>query len=354
MIRPAARRAASWVLALAALPLLGGCGTEVAAQAGGDAAPVEATPSAPPDPSAGLPAGWRWESYRGVEVGVPGDWTYGSTGMRLTQWCAGNAKPSRGEVARPGSQTDALCLSKKTGPGARIAESGTFLAFASHWTGADAPKDEADRDVIERAGVTVIVQGKPSLRKRILATVREADVDANGCPATDPISAELGARPPAGTPVGDLTGVSALSACKYELPNGFAGTVPTGPTLTSSLALGRAQAQEVVAAIAGTPVGGGPDDPDSCLPKVSYGDEAIVLRVTSEQGLSRIFMRYSSCDHNGFDDGVAVRALSEKAAHPLVGGANFVSGSSGGGKLAILHPGADTSGAREKCACDAP
>jgi hypothetical protein len=353
MIRPAVRRAASWALALAALLLLGACGSEVAAQAG-DAAPTVATPSAPPDPSAGLPAGWRWESYRGVEVGVPDNWTYGSTGARLTQWCAGNAKPTRGEVARPGSQTDALCLSKKSGPGARIAESGTFVAFASHWTGADAPKDEADRDVIERAGVTVIVQGRPSLRKRILATVREAEVDANGCPSTDPISAELGARPPAGTPVGDLTAVTGLSACKYELPDGFAGTVPSGPTLMSSVSLRGAKAQEVVAAIAAAPAGGGPNDADSCLPKVSYGKEAIVLRVTSAQGLSRIYMRYSSCDHNGFDDGVAVRALSEEAAHPLVRGANFVSGYSGAGKLAILHPGADTSGAREKCACDVP
>src|SRR5690349_9741816 len=49
-----------------------------------------------------LPAGWRWESFGGLQVGVPGDWGWDSQALRLDAWCIkpGNHPPA---VARPGA-----------------------------------------------------------------------------------------------------------------------------------------------------------------------------------------------------------------------------------------------------------
>ena len=48
----------------------------------------------------------------------------------------------------------------------------------------------------------------------------------------------------------------------------------------------------------------------------------MVLHVTSEQGESTVHVRYSGCDHNGFDDGVTVRRLTRDAMQPLLAGPN--------------------------------
>lgn len=92
--------------------------------------------------------------------------------------------------------------------------------------------------------------------------------------------------------------------------------------------------------MAKAPLGGGPDNPDQCLPSVSYGDDVIVLFVRSAAGRSEVVLRYSGCDHNGFDDGIAVRQLTAKAVAPFVARSNTtLSGFSGGpDKTAILIP----------------
>src|SRR5947209_6900926 len=65
-----------------------------------------------------LPAGWRWESYGGVQVGVPVDWGWGNGTQRLSQWCTATkdeiAKPI---VGRPGRVTLVGCPgATKPGP----------------------------------------------------------------------------------------------------------------------------------------------------------------------------------------------------------------------------------------------
>jgi len=68
------------------------------------------------------------------------------------------------------------------------------------------------------------------------------------------------------------------------------------------------------------PVGGGPNRPDTCMKSYSYGEEAIVLRIRSAAGPTELVIRYSGCDHRGFDDGVAVRRLTAGALAPFIAG----------------------------------
>jgi len=52
-------------------------------------------------------------------------------------------------------------------------------------------------------------------------------------------------------------------------------------------------------------------------------------------------LRYSGCDHNGFDDGIAVRSLTAKTVGPFVAGPNQVYAFSGGSaKSTMLWPSA--------------
>lgn len=182
------------------------------------------------------------------------------------------------------------------------------------------------------------MQAPQPLRDQIVATIRTVTVDHNGCPVRDPISRNPAGRPEPAADVARLTEVSHVAACRYDLPRGFGDEPAPDPGLMSSVGLRGEAARRVVQAIAAGREGGGPNKPDSCLPEVSYGDEAIVVRATSAQGESRIYLRYNGCDHNGFDDGVAVRRLMRAAVVPLTTGANLPwSGSAA--TYELIHPG---------------
>ncbi len=126
---------------------------------------------------------------------------------------------------------------------------------------------------------------------RILGAVREVAPASAGCPATHPISADPAWRPTAAIPVGHLSDVTEVVACKYPLPIGDEATA-----LKSSVTLIGEPAADAMAGIADSDVGGGPDDPGECAESFAYGDEVIVLRVESGQGPSEIVLRYSGCE----------------------------------------------------------
>jgi hypothetical protein len=65
-----------------------------------------------------------------------------------------------------------------------------------------------------------------------------------------------------------------------------------------------------------------------------------VLRVTSGMGRSQIYLRYSSSDHNGFDDGHSVRRLDVKSVAPFIADANAVYGGGGSATAEIIWPNA--------------
>ncbi len=292
-----------------------------------------------------LPEGWRWESYGGVEVGVPADWGWGIGGQRINQWCAETPHARRDPiVGRPGPQTLVGCPRPERGPDPEtlLENTGTVVAFSNPFPPGEEPdggpvrSEEGDRLRITLNGVVVDIHAEQALAARIAATVHAVDVDSYGCATTHPVSQNPGRRPPDPVDVTGITVVTAVSACKYAIARG--GTNAPA-ALISSLRLEGQAAQDAIDAVAAAPDGGGPDDPSSCMVDVSYGDELIVLRLTSEHGEPEVYFRYAGCDHNGFDDGTTVRAMTSAAVRPFVAGPNQVSVASGPrSKVRMLRP----------------
>jgi hypothetical protein len=173
----------------------------------------------------------------------------------------------------------------------------------------------------------VAVQAPPELRRQIVATIHSIHEDNNGCPVDHPISLHPGRTPEPAIEVTSLTAVSTVVACKYAIAQPDGGQ--DGPALRSSIRLTGADAQAAIDRIAAAPLGGGPDEPSTCAADYSYGDNIIVLSATSGPTTSEIYLRYSGCDHNGFDDGVVVRSLTATAVRPFFTGPNNAGGISG-------------------------
>jgi len=291
-----------------------------------------------------LPPGWRWESYGGVEVGVPASWGWVNGSQRIGQWCvtAPKVEPDRSPaVGRPGVSTQAGCdafpTKKRPDPATLLNNTGPIVAFDRPGKPKDRVTSEGDRTSVILNGVDVIVQTEPALRMQIVATVHAVTIDMNGCPATDPVSHDPARRPSPAVDVSKLRAVSAVSACKYVLDHDAYGL---DPRLQSSLRLEGAKAAQAVSRIAAASMRGGPNKPKNCPADYSYGDELIVLRVTSDTGESQIYVRYSSCDHNGFDDGHSVRRLDVRSVAPFVAGPNAVYGRLDESTAGIIWPNA--------------
>lgn len=280
-----------------------------------------------------LPAGWRWESFGGVEVGVPATWKWDNGSQRIGQWCASPQTAEADQipaVGRPGMSSLVGCGTEAKGgkpdPSTLLRYTGPIVAFARPEKPKDGVTKIGDRTTVGLNGVDVIVQTEPVLRKRIVATVHAVTIDTNGCPSTDRVSRDPARRPAPAVDVSELENVSTVAACKYRVGD---DDYLADPRLHGSLRLDGAKAAEAVARIVAAPTGGGPNTPQDCLADYSYGNELIVLRITSGTGESQVYLRYSSCDHNGFDDGHSVRRLDAKAVAPFFTGPNAVYNSLG-------------------------
>jgi hypothetical protein len=325
------RRPGLPALLVAATLALAACGTStpvVEAAPGDGAPPATSEPTAAPSavsprstPSP-LPRGWRWESYRDVELAVPGDWTWIGGTQRTHQWCVGVDEKPTG-VGRPGSATLVGCGGGKGDPGTRIATNGAFVAFGD--VRFDKVGTVGDRTTVGVGDVAVLVQTEPGLRDRIIATVHRITVDASGCPVRDEVTAHPALKPAPAIALKRLTGVRSVSACLYDLDEGERGH--EGPSLNSSVRLEGPAAAKALAAVARAPAAGGQDRPKTCLYK--YGSEMVVLLIESAAGPSRVHVRFSGCDHNAVDDGVSPRRLTP-ALRPFFSGPNQPDGISGG------------------------
>jgi hypothetical protein len=74
------------------------------------------------------------------------------------------------------------------------------------------------------------------------------------------------------------------------------------------------------------------------MPSYAYGDEAVLLRIDSARGETEVVLRYSGCDHHGFDDGATVRTLTAAAVAPFLVGPNAVTDFSDNLGSVIPHP----------------
>lgn len=293
----------SWLLALVSLVLVAGCQPFWQSDRTNDSG----------DSAALLPLGWRWESYGGIEVGVPDSWGWGTSD---TPWCLEKpAGPHTPYVGRPGVVRMIGCLTTNDGapdPAFSIREAGTFVWFSKSM--GEAEKQvvvEGDRATRTRAGVELRVQAPESLRDAILNTLRTIAQGTNGCPLTHPISENPAWRPASRTRVKGLTDVTAVTACKFG--EGF---------LISSVKLEAGAASNAVAEVVAAPDCGGPDSPHTCVKSSAYGDGVIVLEIVAKQGTREVVMRYDGCDHHGFDDGQSVRTLTHDAVKPFLAGPN--------------------------------
>jgi hypothetical protein len=273
--------------------------------------------AAPSVASIGLPTTSRAESYGGLELSVPADWGWGNGTQRLLQWCVGRTgNEPEPIVGRPGDITFRLCPDGHT----LLANTGPVVGF-DRTTRADGVSYEGDRATVRLDSVEIVVQAPAELRQRIVESIRRVPVDSNGCPATHAISTKPTWRPGKAGKLASLEKVSAVSICKYQLGEHVAG-VPG--RLISSSRLDGAEAARAVGAVAEAPAGGGPDQPTGCVEGVTFGNEAIVARIRSAAGPTDLVVRYSGCDVNGFDDGVAVRKLTAAALAPFITGPHRV------------------------------
>jgi hypothetical protein len=284
-------------------------------------------------PAAGaLPSGWRWESFDRVEVGVPGDWGYGTSER---PWCL-KQKSEKPFVGRPGAVPAIGCQTEDAGgrdPGTILDTGGVFVWLSPMREGDTQagtlapPVSSGDRVSFVLNGVQVAIQAAAPLRGQILATVRAGQTkDHNDCPIASPFVGNPHWVPD-GPPVTGLTGVKTVSACMYA-----------GGRLTSSLRLSGPPASSAIAAVAAAPVGGGPNLPkDQCAEDDPPNQDMIVLQVTATQGASKILLRFGGCFHRGLYDGTTVRTLTRPAVAPFVTGPNEVKSFNGDALRPILR-----------------
>jgi hypothetical protein len=274
--------------ALAVLAVLAGA----AVLGRGPAEPAGAPPEAPSN-------GWRWESYGGVEVQVPASWTYGITDA---PWCidgpSSEGRQVDGQVGRPGPVRGIGC------PGLVPADKrGQHVWLGPGDGGPVTQRLDGGwvRDVVERGGTRVDVQTRdPAIRTRILGSIREVDVDRNGCPSEHPIAAARMARPQPG--VDWAAQVTGVSICRYDRD-----------TFHASRRLEGAAAQRVLDLIEAAPPGRGPDEPGGLPHPRHAAPGGTVLRFDTADGVRELFVRYDFGQPYGFDNGSTERLLTRES-----------------------------------------
>lgn len=325
------RRTATAAAVILTLALPAGCGEATGDASSSPTPPASSTP--PPDR-------WRWESYGGVQVAVPGEWGWTNGTQRIGQWCVDGAERDPAPaVGRPGVSTLVLCTGQDgdVPSDMLVRHTGDIVAFEPIVDGTERPTDRGDRLTVTAGAVAVVIQtGDPVLRQRIADTVHEVEVDANGCPVDDAVADDPQRRPPAVGDLADVSGVSSVTACKYAVRR--PGDPRDLPPLLASRRFDGAAAAHLVAALVDARAGGGPNAPDQCLAEYSYGDELTVLHVEHASGVQRVLVTYSGCDHNGIDDGTTTRHLTRAAMQPLTSDALAVNGGFSGLTVDYITP----------------
>lgn len=136
---------------------------------------ISSSPSSRPP----LPDGWRWESYGGAEIGVPADWSHGTSNY---PWClAAQGGPDEPYVGRPGVVPSIGCVAVSGedtfGTAQSAAKVGSFVWFSKQL--GPEPKNLVPRilgdDRVSRvvAGIHIDVQAPAKLRTQILKTLHE-------------------------------------------------------------------------------------------------------------------------------------------------------------------------------------
>jgi hypothetical protein len=229
---PARRhRRASWFAALGVIALV--CGVAYVANASRE-------PGVISYPKTDAPATWRYESYAGVQLRVPDTWGWGASPVRSSIFSGphhlGSCGTNQAAVLSPTDDSPYVSvLTRFVGRPAVLAErcmswgsAGTLPAGEAVWFAS--PIAVGVRSIDGILSETRAVGGQhitvfapePSVRRQILGTVEQVDVDGNGCPTRAVV------RPTRG-PSGRTPG--RLSVCVYSQDTGaatleYSGSIP--------------------------------------------------------------------------------------------------------------------------------
>ncbi|WP_433015740.1 hypothetical protein [Kribbella sp. CA-294648] len=277
---------------------------------------LDTTSSTPPatqiSPGPTTPAeGWRWESYRTIQLQVPSDWGFGTTDQPP---CLVKKKVA-GYVGRPGFVPGIGCMEAWPEPRVRS----PYVWFASGRAGVQTSGDGWTQETRELDGVTITVfSSDDALRKRIFDSVAPiVSVDGNGCPPVVPVD-----RPGPGAALESVGTIRSIAVC------GFIGNV-----LNSSSKLGADQSKAIASAILAAPKGVGPDQP-KCYDSSPID---LLLKVDGTTHDAELTIRFSNCTHNGADDGTTIRRLTKPYLDPLLTGPHQLPGWSSKSGIGILR-----------------
>ncbi len=314
--RRARTRSAGMIAGAAAATLLLVGGVVGAVQLTRDAAAPANDPANPTENTAIEPPanGWRYEYYRDVRLQVPNTWGYDQEPG--SDWCAdvpGGMVPERPYVARSGPAKlvfDILCR-----PGRTPVSTWVDHVTLSSGQGQSTVRTVGPFRVIQEpvGHVTIkVVSTDRRLADRILASAEIVEPDDPSCDPSSEIQARGFQRPSPAFDITALDDVDAMLVCQYTL-----STPPDAPALIAQYELVESAAEAELRALQAAPIGGGPDHPETCG-RGEYGDSAIVLHLMHGDASDQMYVYYSSCRGNGFDDGTAIRALTREACPPLI------------------------------------
>lgn len=262
--------------------------------------------------------GWRFEYYRDVRLQVPDSWGYDREPG--SDWCAavpGGMMPEEPYVARAEASQlvlDILCPSSRPPLSRWVDHVALSSAFRGSAGGSSADEVGAFwvvKKVVGHVGITVVATDR-QLGDRIVASAETVEAADPSCDPKSTIQAQGFKRPSPAFDVTRVGGVDSILVCQYTL-----GELVDVPGLRAQYELVGAAADRELEALQAAPVGGGPDQPESCV-RGEFGESAIVLHLTHGEASDQMFVYYSSCRGNGFDDGTAIRALTKEACPPLI------------------------------------
>lgn len=263
---------------------------------------LDATPSNTPATkiSPGPPAaeaGWRWESYRTIQLQVPSDWGFGITDQNACQI----KKKVPGYVGRGGTNTDVGC--RYPWPKPEVRSPYVWFNARRQPVGIQTTGDGWTQETREIDGVKVAVfTGDDALRQRIFDSITPiVSADANGCAPVLPLST---LQQPRAT-LASVGTVQSIAVCEYG-----------GEVLGASSKLDAGQAQAIVAAILAAPKDGGPDL-SNCT---DYSPIDLLLKVDGTAHDANVVIQYSGCAGNGASDGTTSWRLTKPYLEPLLTG----------------------------------
>lgn len=265
-------------------------------------------PKAPPAKTSEVAAkpGWRWESYKSVQVQVPANWNHYVSGLAPCTY-AKNGPPTVGRFSPWLDVREIGCAVAVRS----LAEREEYLWFDDvqkpgvkqydgSWT-------EETRDV-DGVHVTVLTQNDELRREILDSAIKFTDRDAYGCeatytPKTNSLSPLL---------LKALGTVTSVDVCEYW--GGGVTSTPEKPLIAGSRLEGK-QAQSVGEALDYRPDTAGPDLNGTAFPGCSDdGGRTYRITINGTNGTWRRTFTYTTCHSNPRPDADALE-LIQTGAH---------------------------------------